>query len=69
MELARLYCGLTIEQFENLVGTYYWASEENSIGIYETKSDVLTFYRSQKLVEAIVNDLNIKEMNKGKKGG
>lgn len=61
IENARLFCGLTIEQFENLVGTNYWASEETSIGMYESKSDVLVFYRSQKLTEAIINDLSLKK--------
>jgi hypothetical protein len=65
-ETARIYCGLTIEQYESLSGTYYWAEKENSIGIYESKSDVLVYYRSQKLIEAIINDLNLKEVKKKK---
>lgn len=67
LENARIFCGLTIEQFESLVGTNYWANENQIVGIYESKSDVLVFYRSQKLVEAIINDLNIKDIKK--KGG
>lgn len=66
-ENARIFCGLSIEQYENLIGTYYWSDEENAIGIYENKCDVLVFYRSQKLVEAIINDLNAKDIKK--KGG
>lgn len=65
IENARLFCGLSIEQFESLSGTKYWSNEENSIGIYESKSDVLIFYRVQKLTEAIINDLNVKEIKKG----
>ena len=65
-EDARLFCNLTIEQFTNLPGTNQWASEETSIGVYDSKSDVLCYFRSKKLVEAIINDLNIKEINKKK---
>ena len=64
IESARIFCGLSIEQFESLVGTHYWSTPENSIGIYECKSDVVVFYRAQKLIEAIINDLENKEMKK-----
>lgn len=65
-EQARMYCGLTHEQYDNLVGTHYWASDENAIGIYECKSDVLVYYRAQKLIEAIINDLNMKDIKNKK---
>ena len=64
LENARIFCGLTVEQFESLPGTNFWATEELSVGIYDSKSDVLCYYRSQKLIEAIINDLNNKELNR-----
>lgn len=60
-ENARIYCGLTIDQYENLSGTSYWSDENETIGVYESKCDVLVYYRSQKLIEAILNDLAIKK--------
>lgn len=62
IENARLFCGLSFEQFESLVGTNEFATEETTIGIYESKSDVLTYYRSQKMIEAIINQLNVTEI-------
>lgn len=64
LENARIFCGLSIEQFEKMVGTNYWSNEETTLGIYESKSDVLVFYRSQKLTELILNQLSIKDIKK-----
>ena len=58
LESARLFVGLSGSEFESLSGDTQYATEDSAIGVYESKSDVLIYYRSQKLIEAIVQTLN-----------
>lgn len=67
MENARIFCGIPIDVFEALPGTNFWASDETTIGIYESKSDVLAFYRTERMKEAVINFIQTEEIRKGGK--
>ena len=62
LESARLFAGLSIEQFETLMGVNEFATPETAIGSFESKADVLAYYRSEKKKESVLNYLTY---NKG----
>lgn len=47
-----------------MVGVNEYSNEEISVGVFESKADVLAYYRSQKMTEAILNYLDYMEIKR-----
>ncbi len=54
LENARIFAGIPIDIFENLWGINEMNEGDNSYGIFESKADVLTYYRATNLVEQVI---------------